>query len=169
MTPTVFDYAVIAIVALSTVLGVLRGGVRELLGLTSWIIAFVAAQSLSGLLAPMLPPSFGGHAVRVVIAFAAVFLLALLVLGIAGSVVVNLLRRAGLGTADGLLGLAIGLLRGILICLVAVMAAGLTPLPQQPEWHNAVSSKWFESLVGQIKPYLPDSVARRINYNQTRV
>jgi len=118
---------------------------------------------------PLLPPSFGGHAVRVVIAFVAVFLLTLLVVGIVSTIIVTLLRRAGFGTADGLLGLAIGLLRGVLICLVAVMAAGLTPLPQQPEWRNAVSSKWFESLVGQIKPYLPDSVARRINYNQTRV
>ena len=169
LAPTLFDYAVIATVSISCILGVLRGGLRELLGLTSWIIAFVAAQALGGLAAPLLPPTFGTPAVRAVVAFVGVFLLTLLAVGIASTILVTMLRRAGLGTADRLLGLGIGLLRGLLVCVVAVMIAGLTSIPKFPEWRNAISSRWFEAIVEEIKPYLPDGVARRINYNQTRV
>jgi membrane protein required for colicin V production len=166
--PTLFDYAVIAVVTLSAIVGALRGGVRELLGLTSWIVAFIAARAFSGSVAAWLPPSLGGHAVRAVLSFVGVFLLTLLVVGVLSTIAVSLLRRAGLGTADGLLGLAIGLARGLLICLVTVLLAGLTPLPGLPEWRNAVSSGWFEKWVGELRPYLPEGFSRRLNYNHTR-
>jgi ATP phosphoribosyltransferase len=48
---TVFDYAVLLIVGLSVLLSVMRGFVREVLALAAWLIAFVTASLLSGVVA----------------------------------------------------------------------------------------------------------------------
>ena len=48
---TIFDYAVLLIVGVSVVLSVVRGFVREVLALAAWLIAFVAASLLSGVVA----------------------------------------------------------------------------------------------------------------------
>ena len=44
---TAFDYAVLLILAVSVLLSVMRGFVREVLALAAWLIAFVAASASS--------------------------------------------------------------------------------------------------------------------------
>ena len=51
---TLFDYAVLTIMGVSVLLSVIRGFVREVLALASWVIAFFAASLLSGKVAEWL-------------------------------------------------------------------------------------------------------------------
>ena len=51
---TLFDYAVLTIIGVSVLLSVIRGFVREVLALASWIIAFFTASLLSGKVADWL-------------------------------------------------------------------------------------------------------------------
>ena len=71
---TLFDYAVLAIVGVSVLLSLLRGFVREVLALASWVIAFLAASLLSGVVAEWMTPAIANELGRAVAAFAAVFL-----------------------------------------------------------------------------------------------
>jgi len=65
----------------------------------------------------------------------------------------------------GLLGGIFGFARGLLIVMVAVLLAGLTPLPRQPAWANAVLSPPLEALASALKPWLPQVFSRNISYD----
>lgn len=69
-------------------------------------------------------------------------LLGLALVTIAVSGVVHLL---GLGTFDRLLGVFFGIVRGAVAVTILVVLAGLTSLPQQGAWRNAMFSPPFEA------------------------
>jgi membrane protein required for colicin V production len=74
------------------------------------------------------------------------------------------LAAAGLGVLDRFLGGVFGALQGIAILLALVVAGGLTSLPQQPWWRDAVSAPPLETAALASKPYLPPELAKRIRY-----
>jgi membrane protein required for colicin V production len=160
---TGFDYAVLAVLGISLVIGILRGLVRELIMLGGWIAAFVLATGFSGQLAPFLPESFGPLLGQIA-AFVLIFIGVLIVSGLAGLLLALLTRTAGLGALDRTLGAAFGTLRGALIVVMAVLVGGLTPLPREPFWRDAVFSGPFETAVVALRPLLPAELAGRIRY-----
>jgi membrane protein required for colicin V production len=103
--------------------------------------------------------------VRVLAAFVSVFIVTLVVTSIAAMIAARLLRNAGLGLEDRLLGGFFGFARGLLIVLVLVLAAGLTALPRQPAWSDAILSPPLEALAGVMKPWLPQAVAQYLSYD----
>jgi membrane protein required for colicin V production len=162
---TLFDYTVLTIVGASVVLSVLRGFTRELLALLAWVAAFIVATGASGTVAGWLANSISDESLRALTAFVAVFVGTLLLVSIVGLLLSQAVRRAGLGVEDRLLGAVFGLARGLLIVMVAVLLAGLTPLPRQPAWVNAMLSPPLEALAGALKPWLPQVFSRNISYN----
>jgi membrane protein required for colicin V production len=77
----------------------------------------------------------------------------------------RLLKSAGLGLEDRLLGSVFGLARGVLIVMVMVLLAGLTALPRQPAWSDAMLSPPLEAFARVIKPWLTQAVSRYISYD----
>jgi membrane protein required for colicin V production len=73
-------------------------------------------------------------------------------------------RASGLGPADRALGGVFGLVRGLIIVLVIVLLAGLTPLPREPFWRGALLSGPFETAALTLRPYLPEGLSRRLRY-----
>ena len=161
---TLFDLAVIAIVGLSVLLSVIRGLVREVLALAAWVVAFLAANVLAGTVAPWLPDSMEGEALRLLGGFVCVFVATLIAMSVLAILASKLVKSAGLGLEDRLLGSAFGLARGLLVVMILVLLAGLTSLPRQAVWRNAVLSDPLEGLAGSIKAWLPAELAQRITY-----
>ena len=161
---TVFDYAVLLIVGASVLLSVMRGFVREVLALAAWLIAFVAASLLAGVVAGWIGPANADETWRALAAFVAVFFVTLVGMSLTAMAVSGLLRKAGLGVEDRLLGGFFGFARGLLIVMVAVLLGGLTALPRQPAWNDAVLSPPLEALAGAVKPWLPEILASNLSY-----
>ncbi len=161
---TWFDYAVLAAMAASLLLGAWRGVVSEILALAAWVLAFFVAREM----APMVSEWFAGvlsdKSMQYLAAFAAMFVGVLVVVGIARLVLSFLLRAVGLGLIDRLLGAVFGIARGVVIVLVAVMLGGLTPLPRADWWRNAVLAPPLETAVLAARPWLPASMAQKIKY-----
>jgi membrane protein required for colicin V production len=76
----------------------------------------------------------------------------------------SLIKTAGLGFADRALGAMFGLVRGLAIVLIAVLLAGLTTLPRQSAWRNAVFTEPLVSLANWVKVWLPQDMSKHINY-----
>jgi membrane protein required for colicin V production len=162
---TLFDYAVLTIVGVSVLLSVLRGFVREVLALASWVIAFMAASLLSSRVAEWLAPMIANDLGRAVAAFACVFLMTLLAMSLLAMILAGLVRKAGLGLEDRLLGGFFGFARGMLIVLVLVLLGGLTAAPRQPAWSEAMLSPALEALAGKAKAWLPQILSRNLSYD----
>lgn len=161
---TGFDYAVLAVIALSVLLGGFRGMIRELIHLGGWIAALLAAAGFSGAFSAALPPELGHPALRLAAAFAILFLGTLLVASALALVLGELVKSAGLAFADRLLGAGFGLARGVAIALGCVLLAGLTTLPREPFWRNAVLSPPLEAAAQMVTPLLPEELGRNIRY-----
>lgn len=165
---TIFDYAVLGVLLLSVLLSIFRGAVRELLSLAGWVVAFMAARSLSVDLVPMIPPSIEDESLRMSVAFVAIFLAVLVAMGLIAMLLSALIKTVGLGFIDRMLGSVFGLVRGLLIVLMVVLLAGMTTLPQEPLWQKALLSKTLEKAVVLTLPWIPQELSKRINYEKKR-
>jgi membrane protein required for colicin V production len=162
---TLFDYAVLAIVGASVLLSVLRGFVREVISLGAWLAAFAAASLLGGLVASWLTNSIKDDSIRALVAFGGVFVLTLIGMSVLGMFASGLMKKAGLGLEDRLLGGFFGFARGLVIVMVLVLLAGLTRLPRQPAWTDAILSPPLEALAGAARPWLPQILAGNVSYD----
>ena len=159
-----FDYAVLAIVGFSVLLGVIRGLVREVIALASWAVAFVAASAYGGAVAPLLAQQIPDDNWRALAAVVALFFVVLVVMNIVAMLASKLIKSAGLGVEDRCFGSVFGLLRGVLVVLAMVLAAGLTVLPRQPVWKDAMLAAPLEKLAELVKAWLPQDWAKNISY-----
>jgi membrane protein required for colicin V production len=161
---TLFDYFAIAIVGISLLLGLMRGAVKEVFSLASWIVAFIVAKLFSVPFAQILESAIANSSLRLLTAFIILFIFTLIVMGLISMLIATAIKKIGLGPLDRLLGAIIGFLRGVVIMLVLVILGGMTALPQQSDWRNALTSGWFETLARAVKPWLPDAMAKRIHF-----
>ena len=155
---TIFDIAVLVIVALSALLGWWRGFMYELFSLLGWVAAYVVARMFSAQLIPYIPQALGAESLRAATAFAAVFIVVLIVGAIVAWLLARLAKFAGLAGMDGKFGAMFGVVRGVLLVLALVWLAGLTSVPQKAWWKNAWTSKPLQQAALYAKDYVPDNV-----------
>jgi membrane protein required for colicin V production len=161
---TAFDYAVLAVIGLSALRGAWRGLLSEVFGLIGWIAAFIVACRFVGLVVPYIPANWpGGALTQWLIAFAAIVIGVVLVAGVANALLSRLVQVSGLGGVDRSLGLMFGLVRGVILVLLLVALAGLTELPRQAFWRDALLRPYAEHGVRELKPLLPETLAAYVH------
>lgn len=153
---TAADACILLVLLGSTVVGLVRGFVREAASLAFWILAIWAAwrfgrvvePHLGGLLAdPNVAPWVG----RVVI------LTGVLVVGwLAGAAIGYFTRSIGLGPLDRVIGLLFGVVRGVVLVGLMVIAGELLHLNREDWWsrsklipYGETAGDWLRSMVGE--------------------
>lgn len=129
------DWAIVAVIVISTLLSLWRGFVREAVALTGWVLAFFLARGFHDDVSPFLSDDIQPAGLKLALAWVAIFLLVLFVsylLAKLGQVVID---KAGLTTPDRLLGMAFGVLRGLAACAALVIVSkAFTRLPESEAW-----------------------------------
>lgn len=161
---TIFDYLVLLVLICSVVISTLRGLVKEILSLLSWVVSFVVANAYGESLTSLLPEMIPGHVARLIIAFIALFIGVRLLMMLLTMALDALIKASGLTLADRGLGGLFGLGRGLLIVLTAVLICGMTAIPQQPFWKGALLSPLAEAAARTVKPFLPGGFARHVQF-----
>jgi membrane protein required for colicin V production len=162
---TLFDYGVLFIIGSSVLLSVMRGLVREIMALAGWVVAFLVANLFSDTVSLWLPESLGSMSVRLLAAFVLLFVATLVIMSLLARLIRSLVHGAGMSVEDRILGGVFGLARGLLVVMIVVLLAGLTTLPRQPVWNNAMLSAPLEALAVFVKPWLPQYLSQRITYD----
>jgi membrane protein required for colicin V production len=162
---TGLDYAILGVTAVSVAWGVWRGFVRETISLAGWVIAFLAANLLAGPAGEMLPESMARAELRVLIAFVAIFVVALTLTSIAGILLSKLLKAAGLAGLDRTLGGLFGLARALILAAALALVAGLTTFPGHPMWNQSVSGPYLAQVALALRAWLPPAFANRLRYH----
>lgn len=132
------DIAVLAVLAVSGLLALVRGFVREVLAIAAWVGAAAAGVFGYPHLAPHLEGLFGvveAGPVANLAAGVAIFLLALMLFALVAGAVADRVQDSAFGAIDRTLGLIFGLARGaLLLCLAYIGAAWLQPPDRWPAW-----------------------------------
>ncbi len=160
---TWFDFGVLIVLGASLAISLFHGLVREMISLGGWVGGFVLATLFGGRVAEMLPQSLS-TTLGAMIGFLLVFVVALAVSWVVGLILSSAVRASGLAPADRALGGVFGLARGLIIVLVLVIFSGLTPLPREPFWRDAVLSGPFETAAIALRPFLPQGLGQRVKY-----
>lgn len=163
---TVFDYAVVIVVAVSMLIGVWRGVVSELLALVAWVAAFIVAREYAAQVAPFAAQWITDPGLRMAAAYAGLFVVVLLGFAVLRLVASMMMSAVGLGLVDRMLGAGFGALRGVVVVLFGVMLAGVTPLPASSAWRDAVFAAPLETIVVAGKRWMPPELAARIKYHR---
>lgn len=161
---TIFDYLVLFVLVCSVVISTLRGLVKEILSLLGWVVSFVVANAYGEQLAALLPDMMPGKTTRLIVAFIALFIGARLLMMLLSMAVDAVVKASGLTLADRGLGGLFGLGRGLVIVLAVVLLCGMTAIPRQPFWREALLSPLAETAARTVKPYLPGDLASHVQF-----
>jgi membrane protein required for colicin V production len=152
------DWIIVAILAISVLVGLWRGLVREAIALAVWVAAIAAAIVFGAQVAGLYEHWISLPSARIALGYATVFILVLVVGGLAGWLVGRLVQGTGLGGTDRILGLGFGLLRGGLMIAALLLVLGYTPLPNDPWWQQSQLIPRFQPLVGWLRDRIPDTL-----------
>jgi membrane protein required for colicin V production len=158
------DVVILALIALSAILSLFRGFVREAVALATWLVALWVAMAFYEDLAAILSQWIATPSAQKITAFATLFICVLLLGAIVNYLAGKLVDKTGLTGTDKLLGIVFGVARGGVIVAILVLLAGLTPLPQDPWWQDSQFLGYFQELATWLRSYLPDDIADNISY-----
>ncbi len=140
------DLVIVLVLLISTIVGLLRGFIREIAALAFWIVGLWAAW----ILGPRVEPYLGGYladpAVRPWVG-RLVVLVAVLFAGYFVGLLLNLLlRSAGLGLIDRLVGMLFGILRGVVLLGVLIICGELVHVNHDSWWRRSKLIPYGETV-----------------------
>jgi membrane protein required for colicin V production len=135
------DGAAIGIVVLSALFSLVRGFVREVLGVGAWVGAALAALSGYKYVQPYVASVVAAKNFVVPVSAGFVFIVTLIVLSILSAWIGGLVRDSPLSGLDRSLGIVFGVIRGGVIVCLAYVGLSLFLVPQ--EWPAPVVNARF--------------------------
>ncbi len=152
---TSFDWVIVGVLAVSCLLGLWRGLMREVFSVAGWVAAVVLSMKFAVPLGHELPGDIAWIALRTTIAVAIIVVVCLFTAAALGWIAHKFIAAAQLSGTDRMLGAVFGLLRGVLILFAVVYFTSRTALAQQPAWRHAALLPLFKAGVAWIEPHLP--------------
>jgi membrane protein required for colicin V production len=161
---TWIDAAALAIVILSALFSMVRGFVREVLGVFAWLGAALAAFRFYPLVQPYVDSVLPMKNLVVYASMGVVFLVTLIVLSIVSAVIGGFVRDSALSGLDRSLGAVFGLVRGAVIICLAYIALSVAVDPAQ--WPAPVVTArflpWAHDGAVTLVSYLPSQYRPKV-------
>lgn len=159
------DIAILGLIALSALISLLRGFIKEAMSLAVWIGAFFIAKHFYLELAAYLS-GIQDDMVRNAAAIAILFVATLIVGAILNYVLAQLVIKTGLSGTDRLLGLVFGALRGVLLVSALLFFADSFTAANEETWwqqsklipHFEIYIQWFFSYLEASSSFLQNDV-----------
>lgn len=119
---TLFDWGIIGVIVLSVLLSAAQGFFYEIFSLAGVVLGYLSAVWVYHRLSGILRPYVNATQYADIAAFLAIFFAVLILAGIVGRLARWVIKEAGLRSVDRVLGGAFGLIRGVAIVTVGVLA-----------------------------------------------
>ncbi len=158
------DYVIIGIIALSAVIGLFRGFVKEAFSLIVWIAAFWLSWTFFRDFSQYLIQWISLPSARLGVSFALIMIAVLIIGGIINFLLSQLVEHTGLTGTDRMLGIFFGIGRGAVIIAIIILLAGLTAMPEDPWWNHSMLIVHFQEISLWLKEFLPEDIAEHFSY-----
>lgn len=156
------DWIILAVTLLSAVVGFYRGFIRETLSLVSWILAIWAAFTFAELGSAWFTPYIESSQLRLVAAFAGIFIAVLLLLSLVSYLLCRLLLVGGIAGTDRILGGLFGIARAVVLVSVVLLLARIPGYPEQEWWQQSLLIHQLNPVVVFFYELLPPDVAKHL-------
>jgi len=149
------DYGIIGFIVFSTLVGLQRGLVREVLSIVALGASLAVAFIFSDDLASMFQSYITLPSMRKVAAFAALFFVMLLAMALLNYILVTVISLTDMSGTDRLLGMLFGVARGVIMIVALVFLVGFTPFPKDPWWQSSQLIFQFQDMAHWSCRFLP--------------
>jgi membrane protein required for colicin V production len=150
------DVLILLVLLGSTLIGALRGFVREAVSVVFWILAIWLAWQMGPAIEPHLGGLLADPSVAPWIGRLVILVLVLLVGWLAAMLLSYLTRSVGLGPLDRVIGLFFGIVRGMVLVGLLVIGGELLHLNQEEWWgrsklvpYGETIGDWLRAMVGE--------------------
>jgi membrane protein required for colicin V production len=148
------DYLILGVLLVSTLLGLVRGFVREAIGVLSWVGGLWLAWRYAHVVEPLLAGRIGAPPVSTWAARALIVLCVLVAGWILAGILGYVLRHSGLSImVDRILGLVTGFLRGAVVVAVFVLLGQFVQLTQTDWWMNSRLMPYASEAAGWLQSF----------------
>jgi membrane protein required for colicin V production len=178
------DYFVLFIFGMSILAGYMRGLVKELVALITWVVATAVSTLFAGKLAAAFSGTSGSTAqagltsagvsgidishpmsmLAIGASFVTLFIATMVIGYIVSTLITGLAAGVSASLSNRFFGALFGLCRGFLIVIILMFLAELTPMGSQPAWGQSQFVKSFQPVVSWIEqlvhPGLEDILKR---------
>lgn len=159
---TILDGLMLATLLLSGLISLIRGLIREVLSLLAYIVAIAGCVWAGGWVVEALASIITIPLVRAAVGYGGLFVVLMLLMSLINALIVKGVHAAGLADVDRGLGGLFGMTRGMLLILLFVMVARVTPLVNHSAWRDSLFVPMAESGLQRLRPWLPGGLAEFI-------
>ena len=159
------DYTILGTIAISILVGALRGFMKEVFSLVVWAAAFVIAYQYGGDVAALMDDHISLPSARTAMGFTGLFIVVLLIGGLLNYLLGRLVESTGLSGTDRLLGGVFGAARGLALVVAVLLVAGFTPIPADPWWKDSQMVQRLMPFVEWSSGFLPENVSEHLEFD----
>jgi membrane protein required for colicin V production len=156
----ILDIIIIAVIAVSGLVGVFRGLLREIMSLVGWIVSAWLAWSFASTVAPIFDSIIQSADVRTAAAFISIFLVSLVLFALVSYFISKIMNKSPLRGMDRTLGMIFGLLRGILIIAILAILIQSTQFAKESWWLDSMLKEYFLLFAAYGMSVMPAEVSR---------
>ena len=155
---TILDIVIIAIGLISLLVGFLRGFVREVLSIITWVAAIWLGQKYYALVGEYFKEIIKAELFRNVAGFAVIFFTILIIFSLVSYLVNKLVTKTGIKGTDRVLGSVFGIARAVLIVVAILLIGHSVNLQENEFWKNSILVGHFEPIVEIVNDLLPSGL-----------
>lgn len=149
------------IVVLSTLIGMGRGLIKEVLSLIAWVVAFIIARKFADMVAEQyVRQIFNDVYISYLVAFGGLFIGVLFTIGLLNLAITTILRSVGANWVDVLFGGVFGFARGVVIGTLIMLVLSLTNLPKEDWYIQSKLAPTFVKYKDWVVAQFPDFVKK---------
>lgn len=157
------DLFIIAVIALSVIISLVRGFVREALSLVGWGLAIWVALNFANALSVQLQAYIAQPLMRLGAAYAILFIVTLILAALINFLVSLFVKKTGLSGTDRMLGVIFGFGRGVLLVSLLLLLGRLTPLSEVRVWQQSMLVPTFQPIEGWLTGFLPKNIIAKLS------
>jgi membrane protein required for colicin V production len=150
------DVLILVVLVGSTVIGALRGFVREAVSVVFWILAVWGAWQFGPVVEPHLGGLLADPSIAPWVGRLVILVLILLMGWVAGMLLSYFTRSIGLGTLDRVIGVLFGVVRGMVLVGLMIIGGELLHMNQEDWWNRSklvpygeTVGDWLRAMVGE--------------------
>lgn len=150
------DIIILVIILLSSLVSFARGFFREAMSLIGWGVAIAAAFLFADEAAVYFEKWIADYTLRYVVAAVVVFFIALMAIGVVNYLLGHFILSVGVNGTDRILGVLLGLARGIIIVslILWVLHPDVLNYPVKEHWPDSNLLAHFDPIVDWLREHL---------------
>lgn len=140
---TWLDYTMIAVLAVSTLVSLVRGIAKEMLSLAAWAVSFGVAWYYANGVAKLFSAYLHVAWLRYVASFLIILVATLLLASMISRFIGMVVKTSGMELGDRLWGMVFGLARGVVVVSLLTVVISAMPVRDEPWWKESLLLPYF--------------------------